>query len=239
MIINCDAKQLEWVCAAFLSQDEVAIKEIWDGVDVHETNRAAFDLPTRTIAKIFLFRLIYGGSAYSYAHDPDFTEVSTSQAYWEEVIRRTYAKYTGLGKWHTSLIREVTDRGMLIMPTGRRYIFPAQDAESFRTQILNYPVQGLGADLVSIARVSLSRRMKILGLKSLLISTVHDSIVVDALQDEAKMVCQLMFDVFDDIPKNFERLFKTKFNLPMRCEISIGNNWEDTTEVTKEFLNAD
>jgi hypothetical protein len=28
MLLNADAKQLEWVCAAYLSQDKVAIKEI-------------------------------------------------------------------------------------------------------------------------------------------------------------------------------------------------------------------
>lgn len=238
MLINCDAKQLEWVCAAFLSQDPIAMKEIWDGVDTHSANQTAFGLPHRTIAKIFLFRLIYGGSAYSYAHDPDFTDTSTSEKFWQAVIDRTYQKYQGLGEWHKNLMRSVVNHGQLVMPTGRRYIFPSQEAENLRTQILNYPVQGLGADLMSIARVSLYRRMKKLRLKSLLICTVHDSIVVDAPQEEAMQVCKLMFDVFDDIPSNFKRLFGVEFNLPMRCEVSIGNNWEDTTEVTKEFLNA-
>lgn len=236
MIINCDAKQLEWVCAAFLSQDQVAIAEIKAGIDTHAENQKALILPTRLVAKTYLFRLIYGGSAYAYAHDPDFIDVGYNESQWQEVIERTYKKYQGLGEWHKNLLREVVNDGELRMPTGRRYVFPGNKAEEFRTQILNYPVQGLGADLMSIARVSLWKRMKKEGLKSLLICTVHDSIVVDAVPDEVDRICQLMFSVFDDIPSNFKKLFGVEFNLPMRAEVSVGPNWEETKEVVR---NAD
>lgn len=233
MIINCDAKQLEWVCAAFLSQDQVAIKEIWEGQDVHSLNQQAFGLPSRLVAKTYLFRLIYGGSAWSYANDPDFVDVGYTEEQWQEVIAATYRKYEGLGAWHVQLVRDVVDGGMIVMPTGRRYIFAPKDAVALRTQILNYPVQGLGADLMSIARVSLAKRMKKLKLSSLLICTVHDSIVVDSVPDEVDQIVGLMFSVFDDIPANFEKLFGVKFNLPMRAEVSVGPNWEETKEVVR------
>jgi DNA polymerase I-like protein with 3'-5' exonuclease and polymerase domains len=239
MLTNCDAKQLEWVCAGYLSHDPVAMEEIRNGVDTHQANQVAFGLPDRGIAKIFLFRLIYGGSAYSYAHDPDFTDVSTSQTFWEGVISKTYNKYKGLAEWHNNLMREVVATGRLQMPTGRIYQFDPATAEEQRTQILNYPVQGLGADLMSIARVSLRRKMIGAGLISLLVCTVHDSIVVDGPTAETQKVCKLMFDVFKDIPSNFKRLFGVEFDLPMRCEVSIGNNWEDTVEIKEEFINAD
>ena len=56
MIINGDAKALEWVAGTFLSQDKLAIQEIWDGVDQHSVNMNAFKLPSRLIAKKFVFR---------------------------------------------------------------------------------------------------------------------------------------------------------------------------------------
>ncbi len=238
MLINVDAKALEWVCALFLSQDKTGMEEYRAGADVHENNKVAFSLPSRLIAKTFLFRLIYGGSAWSYANDPDFVECSSSEKFWQKVIQSTYDKYRGLGAWHTSLMQEVVNTGRLTMPTGRIYRFNPKEAEKLRTQILNYPVQGLGADLMSIARVSLSKRMKKAGLKSLLICTVHDSIVVDAPKEEAKHIVRLMNDVFDDIPLNFKKLFGVEFNLPLRCEISIGDNWGDMLEIDKEFLNV-
>lgn len=54
--VSVDAKALEWVAIAFLSQDQVAINEIIAGVDQHSLNQKAFGLPTRHIAKIFVFR---------------------------------------------------------------------------------------------------------------------------------------------------------------------------------------
>lgn len=234
ILINVDAKGLEWVCAAYLSQDSAAIKELLDGVDHHEVNRVRFGLPTRLVSKTFLFRLIYGGSAYSYAHDPDFTETSTSEKFWQNVIDESYVKYSGLGKWHTSIIQEVIATGRLVMPTGRVYTFERQKhgngSKWPETQIKNYPVQGLGADLLTLIRVSLSKRMKKLGLRSLLICTVHDSILVDAFMDEMETICKLMTYVFADMNSNFKKVFGVDFNLPLKGEISVGPTWADMTE---------
>mgnify|MGYP001599047267 CR=1 FL=1 len=93
MLIKLDAKMLEWVCAVWLSQDKVGMQEIIAEEDVHANNAERFKLPTRLVAKTFLFRLIYGGGAYSYAHDPDFTDVSTSEKFWQRVIDESYDKY--------------------------------------------------------------------------------------------------------------------------------------------------
>ena len=71
MIIQLDAKGLEIVCGAYLSQDEVLMKELIDGVDIHSRNQKMLGLPEgkdgRLVAKIFVFRLMYGGGAWGYA----------------------------------------------------------------------------------------------------------------------------------------------------------------------------
>ncbi len=36
-----------------------------------------------------------------------------------------------------------------------------------------------------------------------------------------------MLDVFEDVPKNFQKMFGTEFNLPMKAEVQVGNNWKD------------
>lgn len=56
MIINCDASALEWVAGSYLSGDKVAYEEIWNKVDQHSLNQEAFKLPSRLIAKKFVFR---------------------------------------------------------------------------------------------------------------------------------------------------------------------------------------
>lgn len=55
-IIQADAKQLEVNVVAYLSQDPVLIKEITNKFDIHADNQMKFNLPSRLIAKIFMFR---------------------------------------------------------------------------------------------------------------------------------------------------------------------------------------
>jgi DNA polymerase I-like protein with 3'-5' exonuclease and polymerase domains len=236
VLLNCDAKALEWLCAAYLSKDAVAYKEILDNVDQHTANQERFKLPTRLIAKTFVFRLIYGGSAYSYANDPEFSGVSSKEKFWQGVIDEFYTKYNQVHSWHTHLIEEATTTGKLRMPTGRFYNFNPSERNGDlvwpRTKILNYPVQGFGADIMVIARTSFSRRFQERRIPGSLISTIHDSIVVDIPSKYIDEVAKMFFDVFKDIPMNFERMFGIKFDLPLRCEVSYGNNKKDLTEYT-------
>lgn len=56
MIVQCDVKGLEVVCAAWLSQDKVLYNELNTNVDIHQANQDAFGLPNRLVAKILKFR---------------------------------------------------------------------------------------------------------------------------------------------------------------------------------------
>ena len=230
MLLQADAKALEWVCATYLSQDETAIKEIWDGTDQHTDNQIRFGLPSRLVAKTFVFRLIYGGSAYSYANDPNFTDTSKVERFWQNVIDEFYKKYNGLAKWHKLIVDQAIRDRQLTMPTGRVYKYEPEikygRVKWPRTKILNYPVQGLGADLMAIARVSLANRLKdVAGVK--LINTVHDSIILDYDEKvcDNNSIVSLVDKCFTDIPANFKKLFGVDFNLPMRVECQIGPNW--------------
>jgi DNA polymerase I-like protein with 3'-5' exonuclease and polymerase domains len=178
---------------------------------------------------------MYGGQAYSYANDPDFMGVSTSEKFWQKVIDAFYSKYYGLFQWHQRIVQEASSTGRLIMPTGRIYDFELKrdwrgELKAPETIIKNYPVQGLGADMMAIARVSFAKRFHEKGIKGVLVNTVHDSIVADISKSEVERCAQIFLEVFRDLPMNFERIFKVKFDLPMTCEISIGNNMKELTE---------
>lgn len=237
MIVNCDARALEWYAAVYLSQDKTGIEELVDGlVDQHTDNQTRLGLPSRLIAKIFLFRLIFGGTAFAYASDPDFAEVGWNARKWQKAIDAFYEKYGGLYKWHTNLLNEVmcSPEHRLVMPTGRMYYYEPYSKRGEltwpRTQILNYPVQGLGADLMTIARVILSGRP--MPKDVLLLSTVHDSILLDCRKKDVDFVCEALYNVWNEIPAEFERLFGVPFNLPMRCEIQVGKDWGNMEDYT-------
>ena len=234
MIVNVDFKSLEVVTAAWLSQDPVMMDEIKAGTDMHEANRLAFNLPNRGIAKILKFRILYGGTAFSFAKDPDFTAVSKQVPFWENVIDKYYSKYRGLKQWHDDLIREATTKGTVQSPFGRIFKFERQkkwngDMVWPVTDIKNYPVQGTGADIVCMSRVMINKRMQ--GMKAKLISTVHDSIVADVPQSEVDKVCKIFSEEISKTPQYLTKYFNCDFNLPLVGEVSVGNNMLDLTEV--------
>lgn len=86
VILDFDVKGLETMAAAYLSGDAVMIEEIKNGIDLHSRNQEAFGLPHRTIAKILVFRLLYGGTEHGFVLDSDFMSVSVSKKYWKRLL---------------------------------------------------------------------------------------------------------------------------------------------------------
>lgn len=240
MLLNIDLKGTEWVAINWFAQDPVGCKEIRDGIDQHSVNQAHFGLPNRTVAKVFVFRLIYGGTSFSYCYDANFNWISKQPKYWQRVIDSFYEKYGGIAKQHNAWMNEAIETSCLTLATGRFYRFipfrrPDGSLKWPRTKILNYPVQGLGHDLTTIARVSLFKRIrKINELASYVdfISTVHDSIVLDFPASALQALRPVVSSVSDDLPANFYKLFGVKFNLPIKFEMTIGDNLRDMKEIS-------
>ena len=123
MIIKMDAKALEWRSYLELSRDPVGIQEILEGQDVHSNNQTFFNLPSRLIAKVFLFRWIYRGSAWAYANDNDFIPVSKSPVFWQDVIDRANTKYRVLYEYQADIMRRVENKEVITIPSGREFLF--------------------------------------------------------------------------------------------------------------------
>jgi len=241
MLIKADAQQLEWRVKVFLSQDSVGMEEIANGYPIHDDNQKVFGLPTRTDAKVFLYRAIFAdsfgekgfrGPAFSYANDSHFRGVSTSAKFWESVLEKFYNKYKGVYSNSKSLIREAIENGRITSPSGRFYLYhPVTkyngETDWPRTQILNHIVQGLSADFVMIARRLIYKRLKQMedfGKRILLINTVHDDVEQDVDNDPELVynICLLNQKAFADIPAYFEKYYGTTVNVPMAAETKFG-----------------
>lgn len=170
--------------------------------------------------------LIYGGSAYSYANDPDFGEVGYSQKQWQKVIDDYYTKYSGIRAWHEELLHTVRSRGFIEIPSGRVFRFEPKEGryglEWPLTTIKNYPVQGYGADLVMLARIELMRLIREAGIEALLVMTVHDSLVVDTPSKNIDLVARLITKAIDNCPRMCYTNWSHTFSLPLTCEVSVG-----------------
>ena len=241
MLIQADAKALEWWTAVWLSQDKIGMEEILEGRDLHSENEKAFGLPSRLIAKKYLFRTIYRGSAFAFSKDPEFASTSASVRFWEGIGDKFFSKYAGLNAWHQSLSKLVASGKPVIGPQGREWFFDMKP--NFRgdlvipwTTMTNHPVQGTGHDIMAVIRVSFFNRLKKQNIQARLIGTIHDSILIDVPETNVDTVVKLFESCFADMPDNFNRMFGVKPNIPLKCECSVGPNMNDSVEYYSQYL---
>ena len=231
-IIEGDYSGLEFRTACELSRDAQGIADIIEGKDIHRQtasiiNQCAPDAVSKEMrqsAKAWSFLPLFGGS--SYGHPPHIA------AY----LDGFYEIYEGIHAWHDQLMTGTLKNGIVQTPSGRQYFWPnvvrtRGGRVSNATQILNYPVQGFAADTVQLACIRAHRLFKKNKLESKLILTVHDSIVVDATEDEYDQVISILQEAMVGVPKEIEQRYNYKCVVPLDIEISVGDNWLDQSEI--------
>ena len=226
-IMECDFAQLEFRVAAFLSQDSTAMQEIDTGFDVHSyTAKVISDAgqPTgRQEAKEHTFAPLFGATGYG--------RPKAVAAYYEHFTK----KYKGVAKWHKKLGDEAMRFLKITNVSGRQYAFPdvsrrESGSVTHFTMIKNYPVQGFATgDVVPVVLNEMHERLR--HMKSCLVNTVHDSMVVDVHPDEKDLVLSMVWTMNQDLNNIIEETYGINMNVPMLLEAKIGNNWLDTVDI--------
>ena len=224
-ILEADFSGLEFRVAGELSRDPQIIEDILSGKDVHKQtamiiNECGLEDVTkdmRQAAKAYTFAPLYGGMG---ANEPPHI-----QRYFQEY----FTIYKGLSDWHKVLMDGVLADGLVRIPSGREFAFPnAVRTRNGRitnaTNVVNYPVQSFAtADIVPLACIRAFRNWG--DLKSRLIITVHDSIVVDVHPDELDQVKSVLKDAMLNVQDELVARFNYKPVLPLDIEIEYGPNW--------------
>tara|TARA_R110001599_G_scaffold29525_1_gene100822 strand:+ start:455 stop:2569 length:2115 start_codon:yes stop_codon:yes gene_type:complete len=225
MLMEFDFAQLEFRAAAYLSDDAVAKEEIDTGFDVH-TYTADFltkmgQSTSRQEAKSRTFAPLYGamnGSPAEKAYNVHFID-----------------KYNGIKDWHRRLQDDAIRNKSIVLPTGRVFSFP--DAKRNRnggatgaTKIKNYPVQSFAtADIVPLCLVNLREALRWRGLNSSIVNTVHDSVLLDCMEDEVPVIKRILEVEFstDSIRQMIEDFYGFDMNVPLSIDTKKGENWLD------------
>ena len=101
-----------------------------------------------------------------------------------------------------------------------------------KTKIVNYPVQGFATgDIVPLGMVELSKEMKKADVKSLMVLTVHDSILIDVYPGEEQQMAKMMRDTMSGVRDVMKTRWGVDFNIDLPVDIKMGPNWMDTKEV--------
>ena len=221
-ILEIDFAQLEFRTAVYLAQDKQGMEDIKNKIDVHQYTADIIGV-SRQDAKAHTFKPLYGG----------VTGTEDEKRYYSKFLE----KYKDIKTWHEKLQTEAIRFKQIKLPTGREYAFPYAErtpwgGSTYGTQIKNYPVQGFAtADIVPLACINIYKLMKDKGVKSLLVNTVHDSIVADVYPGEEDVMSDIFNQGTADVIPALKQYYKIDFNVPLDTELKIGNNWLDMKEV--------
>lgn len=221
LICDGDMGQLEFRCAVHQAGDELGVQDIVAGVDIHRVSASKiFNVPEdkvtkeqRQEAKAETFAPLYGAS-----RDWGLLE-----------------RYKGIKDWHTRLINEAVKTKEIHLETGRFYKFPGTRRTAYgctnQTKIKNYPVQGFAsADVVPSIIVELYKRLKEGNYKSYIMSTIHDSVLVDVHPYEKDEVLKLIYLTLNDGVSIIKKRFGIDLIVPLKADVKVGVNALDTEE---------
>ena len=230
-IWEADYSGLEFRVAGELSRDQQIIDDVKNGKDIHKQTASIIlqkdpsdvtKQERQVFGKSNSFAPLYGSTGNGLApHE---------QQYYSEFFNI----YKGVKAWHDSLVKEVLEEPHVITtPSGREFHWEkprriGNGRVSNHTQCVNYPCQSLAtADIVPLSCIKILRIFKDLKLKSKLILTVHDSIVIDVHPDEFSIMEHYITISMRDMKTDMKERWNHDQIIPLDIEIAKGKNWMD------------
>ncbi len=226
-LVTADYSQIELRILASISGDSVMKSAFLSGVDIHaRTASEVFGVPLERVteemrrsAKAVNFGIVYGISDFGLSRN---LGISVKVA--AEYIKRYLARFSGVREYMNSIKEKAKEDGYVTTLLGRRRYLPELKSKNYSVRsfgeraALNTPIQGTAADIIKLAMIEVSKRLKEGGYKSKLILQVHDELIIDAAPDETEAVSSLLKDCMENT---------YKLDVPLTAQVSVGDNWLD------------
>ena len=225
VLVDADYSQIELRLLAHVSRDKVMTEGFATGEDVHRiTASQVFDVPLeqvtalqRSRAKAVNFGIVYGIGAFSLAQDIHVS-VAEAKAYMDSYLE----KYSGVRDYMKAAVEKAKAEGYAVTEYGRRRYLPELKSSNFNLRsfgervALNMPIQGTAADIMKIAMIRVSRRIRQEGLAAKLLLQVHDELIVECPEGEKERVAALLTE---------EMSGAASLTVPLTVEAHWGTSW--------------
>lgn len=193
VIVEADYSQAEMWVAAYVSEDQALLKDLsttpdgWSKPDVHLATAirvGATELPiskddARQAGKTLNFLMLYGGGAQKLADTLQSRGIPITLKDAETIVREYRAAYSGFSRWADKTWNEALHEGFLQTPFGRVRRFPLILDMSWRSQVINYPIQSIAGDYTLSSLVELNSLFKVHSLDAHILFDIHDSLVME------------------------------------------------------------
>ncbi len=225
VIVDADYSQIELRLLAAFSGCKTLIKAFNDGKDIHASTAAkVFNVKESEVterqrrdAKAVNFGVIYGISEYGLAKN---IKISVPEA--REYIKSYFIQFPEVKEYMSANVEFAKANGYAETLLGRkRYIRELSSSNGTLRQFgervaMNMPLQGSSADLIKVAMINVSERLKREKLEAVLILQVHDELVIDSPKEEEEKVKNIL----EEEMENAARL-----SVVLTAEVSSGKSW--------------
>jgi DNA polymerase-1 len=198
----------------------------------------------RKIGKTCNFLTGYGGGAFGLQ-----TTLANAQVYLpieecERIIEKFFASYPVL-KDHLAYYKQfIRESGVAVSIFGRVRIFDevfGEDKEAISKALragANHLIQATASDMMLICLHVIEYLMQDAGLESILVSTVHDSLLIDSIREELPQIHQIVDEVVNNIPEVLKLVFGDDYDtswclVPFGGDSSVGLNLLDQVSTGK------
>jgi len=225
VLIDADYSQIELRLLAHIAGDERMIEGFKSGEDIHRiTASQVFGVPLSMVsgelrkrAKAVNFGIVYGIGGYSLAMD-----IGVSKKEADQYIKSYFEKYPAVSAYLTDIVESAKRDGYVETVFGRRRYIPELTSakamlRAFGERVaMNSPIQGSSADIIKMAMVAVSRKLKEEGLDAKLILQVHDELIIESHRACAERAAEILKETMENV---------VSLSVPLTVELSIGNSW--------------
>ena len=224
-LLDADYSQIELRLLAHISGDEAMREAFCTGADIHRSTAAKIyglspeqvTPALRSSAKAVNFGIVYGIGAYSLSKD---IGVSVKEA--DAFIKNYFANFPRVKQYLDETVAHGHENGYVTTLYGRRRMLPELASSNFNLRSLgermamNTPIQGTAADIIKLAMVHVSQRLKAEGLRARLILQVHDELIVECPSDEIERAAAILGE---------EMRGAASLTVPLTADVNHGRTW--------------
>ncbi len=230
-LVSADYSQIELRLLAHIADVPALRQAFADGLDIHAMTASEMfgvkveGMPPkiRRRAKAINFGIIYGISAFGLAN-----QLSIPRGEADAYIKKYFERFPGIRAYMDETKDFVREHGYVETIFGRRIHIrdvkatnAAQRAFGER-QAINAPIQGSAADVIRRAMVRLPPALAENDLDAQLLLQVHDELVIECAQSQARQVCDVARAVMEKAS-----LPALQLRVPLVVDARSGKNWDE------------
>ncbi|WP_422486238.1 DNA polymerase I [Gudongella sp. DL1XJH-153] len=228
VFLDGDYSQIELRLLAHISSDPKMMDAFINNEDIHTKTAAEVfgyskDEVTSDLrykAKAINFSIIYGISDFSLSKD-----IGISRKEARKYIDNYFDNYSRVKLYMDDAVAKGKENGYVETLLNRRRYVPELASRNYNIRsfgervAMNMPIQGSAADIIKMAMVKVFKNLRGNNLRSRLILTIHDELIIEAHKDEADLVKKMMKETMENA---------VKLNVPLKVDILEGESWYET-----------